>query len=263
MVKPFKIVIPARYNSTRLPGKPLIMIGGKTLIQHVYIRACASDANEIVIATDDERIAESAQAVGAKVCMTGQHHCSGTDRIAEVMEQLCWDDATCIVNLQGDEPCMPAALINQVAYALMSHAEVSMATLAARIESWNEAFDSNIVKVVIDRLGLALYFSRAFIPWYRKELLVTSLNSGVVVNPVVADFCPFILRHIGIYAYRAQFLRRFVHWSAAPIEVAESLEQLRTLWYGERIYVSIAQVMPGPGVDVLSDVEKVRVWLAC
>lgn len=248
-IKPFRIVIPARYNSSRFPGKPLVMIGDKTLIQHVYARACASAATEIIVATDDARIATSAAAVGANICMTSSNHQSGSERIAEVITQLNWSDETCIVNMQGDEPCIPASLINQVAVDLMANPDAVMATLATKIDNWDTVFDPNVVKVVIDTKGYALYFSRAAIPWYRQEF-----NSKLIPFPTTIN----IYRHLGLYAYRAGFLSRYVNWLPAPIEQAESLEQLRVLWYGERIHVSLTDNVVGPGVDVPSDVLKVQ-----
>lgn len=248
----FKVVIPARYGSTRLPGKPLLKIGGKPLIQHVYERASASAAGEIVVATDDARVAEVAKNMGARVCMTGTHHPSGSDRIAEVLERMAWPEDTAIVNLQGDEPCMPASLINQVAEDLEEHRDASMTTLAAPITDRDVLFDPHVVKVVTDAAGYALYFSRAPIPWHRDEFI-----QGDLPLPRSTQF----KRHIGLYAYHAGFLRRYVNWSPSPIENAESLEQLRVLWNGERIHVSKAVREPGPGVDTRDDVSKVEALL--
>ncbi len=245
----FKLVIPARHASTRLPGKPLLSIAGKPLIQHVYERARESAAAEIVIATDDPRIADRAEGLGARVCMTGAHHASGSERITEVLEKLAWHEDTIVVNLQGDEPCMPPALINQVAADLEEHQAAAMSTLAAPITEWEALFDPHVVKVIMDAEGYALYFSRAPIPWHRDEFLL-----GVRSLPEDTDFN----RHIGLYAYRAGFLRRYVNWTPSPIERAESLEQLRVLWNGERIHVSRAVRTPGPGVDTRDDVVKVE-----
>jgi len=249
----FKVVIPARYGSTRLPGKPLVVINGQPLIQHVYARATESAAAEVVVATDDVRVAEVAAALGARVCMTGSHHQSGSDRIAEVLERLAWPEGTCVVNLQGDEPCMPAALINQVAEDLAGHPSAAMATLATPIRDPGQVFDPHVVKVVTDAEGYALYFSRAPIPWHRD-----AFHEGVAVLPTTAEFC----RHIGLYAYRAGFLRRYVQWPPPPIEQAESLEQLRVLWNGERIHVGLAVREPGPGVDTHDDLASVAALLA-
>ncbi|MET0087928.1 MAG: 3-deoxy-manno-octulosonate cytidylyltransferase [Sedimenticola sp.] len=244
----FKVVIPARYASTRLPGKPLLEIAGKPMIQHVYERAQASGAEEVVIATDDDRIAEAAAAFGDEVCMTSDQHCSGTDRIAEVVEQLNWPDETIVVNLQGDEPTMPAVLINQVAADMDSHQDAVITTLSAPIRDRDILFDPHVVKVVTDAEGYALYFSRAPIPYHRDEFLHP--------DRPLPDNTPFD-RHIGLYAYRAGFLKRYVAWPHAPLEQAESLEQLRVLWHGEKIHVSTATEEPGHGVDTHADLQRV------
>lgn len=249
----FRVVIPARYASTRLPGKPLVEIAGKPLVRHVHQRAVESAAAEVVVATDDERVAEAARGFGAHVCATGSHHHSGSDRIAEVLEKLAWPEDTCVVNLQGDEPCMPSALINQVAEDLQEHPAAAMATLAGSIADCTQLFDPHVVKVVTDAEGYALYFSRAPIPWHREEFL-----KGEVPLPKSVEF----RRHIGLYAYRAGFLRRYVNWTPPPVEIAESLEQLRVLWNGERIHVSRAVREPGPGVDTRDDVVIVEALLA-
>lgn len=249
----FKVVIPARYASTRLPGKPLVEIAGKPLIQHVYERAMESAAGEVVIATDDDRILQRAKRFGAQVCLTGSHHQSGSDRIAEVLERLAWPEDSILVNLQGDEPCMPAALINQVAEDLAEHPAAVMATLAAPITDRDILFDPHVVKAVVDSEGYALYFSRAPIPWHRDEFLAGSLPL-----PKRVEF----RRHIGIYAYRAGFLRRYVNWTPPPLEMAESLEQLRVLWNGEKIHVTRAVREPGPSVDIRDDLARVEALLA-
>jgi 3-deoxy-manno-octulosonate cytidylyltransferase (CMP-KDO synthetase) len=244
----YSVVIPARYGSTRLPGKPLIDIAGKPLIAHVVERALGSAARDVLVATDDARIADAARAQGAEVVMTGAAHASGSDRIAEVIDLRGWDDAHMVVNLQGDEPCMPPALIDQVAAALATRPEIGIATVASPIRDASMLFDPHVVKVVTDAAGLALYFSRAPIPWHRDEFR----GKRAALPPGV----PF-QRHIGLYAYRAGFLRRFVALAPAPLEVAESLEQLRALWHGERIHVSSAVQEPGPGIDTPDDVSAV------
>ena len=248
----FKVVIPARYGSTRLPGKPLLDIAGKPLIRHVYERARASQADEVIVATDDERIAAACRSFGADVAVTNAGHQSGTDRIAEVIGLRGWAADTIVVNLQGDEPCMPATLVDQVARDLASHARVGMATLAHRIDDKETLFDPHVVKVVMDVLGYALYFSRAPVPWHRDEFL--GAGTGL---PETLSF----LRHIGLYAYRVAFLERFVGWEPAPLELAESLEQLRVLWHGEGIHVTLAEEEPGPGVDTAADVHRVMEFL--
>ena len=248
----FKVVIPARYASTRLRGKPLVEVAGKPLIQHAYERACESAAEEVVVATDDARIADTCVAFGAEVTLTRADHHSGTDRITEVIAIRGWSDETIVVNLQGDEPCMPALLIDQVARDLAGHTGVGMTTLAYPIEDTDTLFDPHVVKVVTDAQGYALYFSRAPVPWHRDEFL-----GGRKSLPGSMRF----LRHIGLYAYRAAFLKRFVRWDPAPLELAESLEQLRVLWNGEGIHVTQAEQRPGPGVDTASDLQRVMGFL--
>jgi 3-deoxy-manno-octulosonate cytidylyltransferase (CMP-KDO synthetase) len=245
----FRVVIPARYASTRLPGKPLADIGGRPMIEHVWRRAVESGAEQVVVATDDARVEAAARRFGADVCLTRADHQSGTDRIAEVADRHAWPDAAIVVNLQGDEPTMPPALLRQVAGALAAHPAAAVATLATVIHDRAEVFDPNVVKVVTDRHGHALYFSRAPIPWHRGAFTGREgdLPSGVEFR-----------RHLGIYAYRAGFLRRFVGWVPAAIEECEALEQLRALWQGERIHVSLASEVPGTGVDTPEDLERVR-----
>ncbi len=243
----FTVVIPARYASTRLPGKPLRLLAGRPLVAHVYDRACESGADDIIIATDDERILAVAEEIGAHACLTSPDHRSGTDRLAEVAEHAGWPDDSIIINLQGDEPLMPAALIRQVADDLARHEKANMATLAAPIDSVSELFDSHVVKVVCDSQGYALYFSRAVIPWARDAFAASTktLPDGALHQ-----------RHIGLYAYRAGFIRDYVNWPAAALEQMESLEQLRVLWHGGRIHVAEAQEIPGHGVDTEEDLLR-------
>jgi 3-deoxy-manno-octulosonate cytidylyltransferase (CMP-KDO synthetase) len=244
----FKIVIPARYASVRLPGKPLLEVAGKPMIQHVYQRAVESGASEVVIATDDQRIADACGDFSADVCMTSDHHRSGSDRIAEVVSIRGWKDDEIIVNLQGDEPCMPAELLHQVAQDMDNHEAAAVTTLSASITDRNKLFDPHVVKVVTDNQGYALYFSRAPIPWHRDEFI----NSD---TPLPGDVG--FARHIGLYAYRSGYLARFVTLEHAPIERAESLEQLRVLWHGDKIHVSEALIEPGHGVDTHDDLKQV------
>jgi len=243
----FKVVIPARYASTRLPGKPLLEIAGRPMLQHVFERVQYSGASEVLVATDDARIADVAREFNADTCMTSTAHRSGTERLGEVVAQAGWDDETIVVNVQGDEPMLPPALVRQVAEGLAAHADAMVATLAYPLKSQAEATDPNIVKVVLDRDGYALYFSRAPIPFHRDGS--TSESDGIG------------LRHIGLYAYRAGFLRRYVELEPSPLEAAEKLEQLRVLWHGMRIHVGIAAEMPGPGVDTAADLERVTALL--
>ncbi|WP_242445723.1 3-deoxy-manno-octulosonate cytidylyltransferase [Chromatium okenii] len=241
MLNQFKVVIPARFGSTRLPGKPLLDIGGQPMIAHVVARARASAADEIIVATDDQRIVDVCAGLGVTALLTATTHRSGSDRIAEVIERCGWDDAQIVVNVQGDEPALPSALINQVAALLATSAELGMATLAFPITDAAMLFDPQVVKVVTDKNGLALYFSRAPIPWHRDDFAENM--------PIQLAATGGWLRHIGLYAYRAAFLKQFVTWSPAPLEQVESLEQLRALWCGARISVAIADAEPGVGVD--------------
>lgn len=250
IVAGFYVIIPARYGSTRLPGKPLLSIGGRPMIAHVYDRAMEAGADGVVVATDDARISDAARAIGARVCMTRHDHASGTDRLAEVVEQLDLPDDSIVVNLQGDEPLMPPQLLAQVAGDLGAHPEAAISTLCARLDDASQINDPNVVKVVRDAAGFALYFSRATIPWPRDAMHADSVSTEL------------FRRHLGIYAYRAGFLRRYANWAPAPIEQTESLEQLRALWHGERIHVVESAVSPPPGVDTAEDLERVRERLA-
>ena len=251
---PFRVVIPARYASQRLPGKPLLDIAGKPMIQHVYDRARESGAEEVVIATDDTRIRSVAAGFTDSVCMTSPEHASGTDRIAEVVRMLAWPDDTLVVNLQGDEPLMPPLLLRQVAETLASHAVADMATLAVPLNDPDQLFDTHTVKVVMDRHGYALYFSRASIPW-KRDLYA----SGATPD---ASWMEGIYRHLGIYAYRAGFLGGYAGLPISPIERMESLEQLRVLWDGDRIAVGVAMETPPAGVDTADDLARVSQTLS-
>ncbi|MDH3985566.1 MAG: 3-deoxy-manno-octulosonate cytidylyltransferase [Gammaproteobacteria bacterium] len=244
----FKVVIPARYASTRLPGKPLLKIGGRPMLQYVHEQALQSGADEVIVATDDQRIQDAANGFGATVCMTSVTHESGTERLAEVAEQMAWDDQSIVVNVQGDEPLLPPALIRQVAEGLAGHPQAAVATLAYPIEQADEVTDPNIVKVVLDNAGYALYFSRAPIPCRRDA----SFTADV----------PPSLRHIGLYAYRAGFLKSYQQLQPSPLEGAEKLEQLRVLWHGLKIFVAIASEMPGHGVDTESDLQRIEKLLS-
>jgi 3-deoxy-manno-octulosonate cytidylyltransferase (CMP-KDO synthetase) len=250
----FKVVIPARYASTRLPGKPLLDLAGKPMIQHVYERAMASDADQVVVATDDDRISAVVEGFGGTICMTSSDHLSGSDRVAEVVRANGWSDETIVVNLQGDEPCMPAELINQVATDMAHHETAMVTTLFTPIDSREMLFDPHVVKVVCDAEGYALYFSRAPMPWHRDEF-----SAQTATLPEGVGFS----RHIGLYAYRAGCLAQFVEWPPAPIEVAESLEQLRILWHGGKIHLTEAKVEPGHGVDTADDLARCSAVLAC
>lgn len=245
----FSVVIPARFASTRLPGKPLLSIAGKPMIQHVYERAMESGAQQVVIATDDERIAQAVREFDGEVCITAASHQSGTDRIAEVADNLALDEQHIIVNLQGDEPLMPPAVIRQVADNLAANGQAEMATLCTRITTSAELFDPHVVKVLFNKDGMALYFSRATIPWDRDAFATTD-------ECLPDDTAHY--RHIGLYAYRAGFLRRFSQWPVCELERAESLEQLRALWHGYHIHVAQATEIPPAGVDTEHDLQVVR-----
>ena len=239
----FAVVIPSRYASTRLPGKALREINAKPMVQHVYERALQSGAAEVVIATDDECIADVAEAFGATVCMTAVHHQSGTDRIAEVSEILGWADKQIVVNLQGDEPCMPPQLIDQCA-GLLDDANADIATLASPFVSDEDFANPNCVKVILDQAGLAIYFSRAAIPYARAQESNDCARAAA-------------LHHHGIYAYRCGMLRQFVAAEPSELEVVEQLEQLRALSIGMRIKVGIPSERPGIGVDTEEDLRRV------
>jgi 3-deoxy-manno-octulosonate cytidylyltransferase (CMP-KDO synthetase) len=247
----FRVVIPARYPSTRLPGKPLRMLAGKPMVQHVYERACASGAAEVIVATDDDRVVQACLAFGAPVLMTDPNHPSGTDRLAEVAALCGWKDEQIVVNVQGDEPLIDPALIDAVATLLQQHPDASMSTAAHAMDDPADVRNPNVVKVVTDARGLALYFSRAPIPWWRDGYGAGS--EGITRLPQ-----PQPLRHIGIYGYRAGFLKAFPALPPSPLEHIESLEQLRALWHGHRIAVHVADRAPGPGVDTPEDLARVR-----
>lgn len=242
----FVVIIPARYASIRLPGKPLQDINGKPMIVHVLERARESGAARIIVATDHADVARAVEAAGGEVCITRADHQSGTERLAEVIETCGFSDDTPIVNVQGDEPMIPPVIIRQVAENL-TNSQAGMATLAVPVHSAEEAFNPNAVKVVMDARGYALYFSRATIPWDRDRFARS--------REAIGDT---LLRHIGIYGYRAGFIRRYISWPASPLEQIEMLEQLRVLWYGEKIHVAVAQQVPGTGVDTPEDLARVR-----
>ena len=257
----FTVIIPARFASTRLPGKPLKDIAGKPMIQHVYEQACKSAARDVIIATDDERIKAVAEGFGARVCLTRADHESGTDRLQEVVAQLGYGDDEVIVNVQGDEPLIPPSNINQVAQLLLNSPHAGIATLSERIDNVADVFDPNAVKVVSNAANSALYFSRAPLPWVRDNFnAVAGKGGGKLPDqlPVGVDF----QRHIGIYGYRVGLLHQFVTWAPAPLELAESLEQLRAMWNGVDIKVAQAVEAPPPGVDTEADLERVRALLA-
>lgn len=244
----FRIVIPARYASTRLPAKPLRDICGQPMIAHVIRQAKLSDAEEVIVATDSQEIADAISHIDVRVCMTHANHQSGTERLSEVIEQLGFDDEQILINLQGDEPMMPPVCLNQVGQALEQDDHLQMATLCTPLTDINELFDPHAVKVVRDINDFALYFTRAAVPWSRD-----CFNEPPRTMPANQEY----QRHIGLYGYRAGFVRQYLEWKSSDIEKTESLEQLRVLYYGERIKVITAATPPGPGVDTEHDLKRV------
>ncbi|MFN4148928.1 MAG: 3-deoxy-manno-octulosonate cytidylyltransferase [Rhodocyclaceae bacterium] len=249
----FRVVIPARHASTRLPGKPLADIAGKPMVVRVAEAAARSNAAEVIIATDDERVMTAVAAHGLLAVMTRADHPSGTDRVAEVAMRRGWPDEAIVVNVQGDEPLIDPALIDAVAKALVNDGEASIATAAHRIHDFADFKDPNIVKVVTDARCRALYFSRAPIPWHRD---------GLARQPDALPAELVVRRHVGLYAYRVDFLRRYGLLAPAPIEQWEALEQLRALWHGFHIHVIDCAHAPAPGVDTAEDLARVREWFA-
>lgn len=248
----FRVVIPARMASTRLPGKPLADLGGVPMIVRVWQRACSSRATEVVIATDDPQVLEVVRAHGAEAEPTAADHPSGTDRIEEVARRRGWPDDCVVVNVQGDEPLMPPEVIDQVAADLLANPDAGMATLAEPIVRADDVTDPNIVKLVTDAAGFALYFSRAPVPWARDRF---PLPAGGAVEAGTWR------RHLGIYAYRVGLLHRFVTWPPAPLERIEMLEQLRVMHHGVRIHVQDACAEVPGGVDTPADLERIRALL--
>jgi len=248
----FTVIIPARYASTRLPGKPLADIAGKPMVVRVAERA-ANAAARVVVATDDLRIKDAVESHGFAACLTRPDHPTGTDRLAEAAQQLGLGDDDIVVNVQGDEPLLSSELIEAVAALLAAHPDAAMATACHPIATPDEAFNPNVVKVVLDRQSYALYFSRATIPWARDDFAAN--------RDAVPDGLP-LYRHYGLYAYRVRFLRAFPALAPAPIERFEALEQLRALWHGYRIIVEVTRGTPAPGVDTPEDLDRVRALYA-
>ncbi len=248
----FIAVIPARYASTRLPAKPLADIAGKPMVVRVAERAVQSGASAVWVAADDARIIAAVEEHGYQALLTSVHHASGTDRLAEVVDKLSLDDDRIVVNVQGDEPLIDPALIHAVARELRLHPEAVMATACHAIHDYATLTNPNVVKLVMDAEGYALYFSRAPIPWPRDAFAAgQSLPDGLPV-----------FRHIGLYAYRASFLRQYAGLTPAPIERFESLEQLRVLWHGHKISVAVSELPAQPGVDTAEDLAMVRqLWV--
>jgi len=252
-VTPFTVIIPARYASTRLPGKPLADIAGKPMVVRVALRAQQAGADRVVVATDDDRIKSAVEALGIAVCMTRPDHPTGTDRLAEAAQRLGLSDDAIVVNVQGDEPLLSPALIKAMAELLAAHPDAAIATACHPIGDAAEAFNPNVVKVVLDHRNYALYFSRATIPWARD-----AFSGGVAGVPQGLP----IFRHYGLYAYRVRFLRAYPTLAPATIERFEALEQLRALWHGYRIVVRVTGGTPAPGIDTTDDLERVRALFA-
>jgi len=244
----FHVVIPARYASSRLPGKPLADIGGRPMVLRVLDRALQAGAESVVVATDDVRVQQAVEAAGYPALMTSPEHQSGTERLVEVAETLGWSDDTLVVNVQGDEPLIDPLLIREAARQLVLHEDAVMATLAHLIHDHAEFINPNVVKVVADEAGYAQYFSRAPIPWPRDAF------AGQQAMPHELG----ALRHVGLYAYRAGFLRTYASLAPSPLERYEMLEQLRVLWHGYRISLGITPIAPAPGVDTPEDLARVR-----
>lgn len=254
MSTPFVVLIPARLASTRLPDKPLADIAGLPMVVRVAQRAQGSSASRVVVAADDVRIVDACQAHGVRALLTRNDHASGSDRLAEACVQLALADDAIVVNVQGDEPLIDPALIDAVAETLAARPDAAMSTAAHAIDSLDDFLNPNVVKTVLDAQGTALYFSRAPIPWWRDGFAAS--------GPTSLPTSPAPLRHIGIYGYRAGFVRQFPALPAAPIEGTEALEQLRALWHGHRIAVHVSAHAPGPGIDTPDDLARVRALFA-
>lgn len=262
----FSIIIPSRYGSTRLAGKPLLDIAGKTMVQRVYEQACKSDATEVIVATDDQRIVDAVNGFGGQVVMTSVDHPSGTDRLQEVVSLKNYAGDHIVVNVQGDEPLIPPEAINQVAESLQAQAEAGIATLCERIADADEALNPNAVKVVRDANDMAQYFSRAPIPWLRSWPAVTDVDKRASdyfsqINTAIHSGINWY-RHIGIYAYRVSVINQYIQWPVSAHEQAESLEQLRALDNGVRIHCAESGCNIPAGIDTIEDLEKVRQSLA-
>lgn len=249
----FTVLIPARFASTRLPGKPLADIAGKPMVVRVAERAQGSGAARVVVATDDARVEAAVAAHGIAVCMTRADHPTGTDRLAEAAALLALPDDAIVVNVQGDEPLLDPALMRRMAEVLAARPDAAIATACHPIDDAAEAFNPNVVKVVLDAAGYALYFSRATIPWARDAFAAArdALPAGLP-----------LYRHYGLYAYRVSFLRAYPRLAPAPIERFEALEQLRALWHGYRIAVEVTHGTPAPGIDTPDDLARVRALFA-
>ena len=249
------IIIPARYQSSRFPGKLLQEIGGIPLIVHTYQHALAATVDSVLIATDDERIAKVVEAAGAEVFFSKSIHHSGTERIANVVQQLNYADNDIVINLQGDEPFLPSNLLKQAAADLQEHQDASVASIYLPLEDTTDVFNPNVVKVVLDKHHYALYFSRAPIPW--SNSVFKSNADKLLFSPDSIDLSVFH-QHVGVYAYHAGFVKHYSRLAPSPLEKSESLEQLRVLWHGYKIILSQASSFSGPGINTPADLKKAR-----
>jgi len=250
----FIVIIPARYGSTRFEGKPLVDIQGKPMVQHVVERSLAANPSAVYVATDDQRIADVVSGFGGSALMTSLEHQSGTERLAEVVDILGLSDETIVVNVQGDEPHIPVEIIAQVANNLAQNTDAVMSTLACKITSAAELMNPNAVKVVMDKLGMAMYFSRAPLPYNRNDFM-----QGNTTKPTAELTAPLNYehyRHIGVYAYRAGFIKQYINLMPSAVEQVESLEQLRVLYHGFKIHVAEALSTPPPGIDTPEDLAN-------
>jgi 3-deoxy-manno-octulosonate cytidylyltransferase (CMP-KDO synthetase) len=250
----FNVVIPARFASSRLPGKPLADIHGKPMIARVVERAQMSDAKRVIVATDDQIIVSALSDMDCEVILTSKEHRSGTDRIAEVIDKIELADDEIVINVQGDEPLLPPENINQTARMLVERPDVNISTLCVQIYESEDVFDPNVVKTLMDKKGVSLYYSRAPVPWYRGRF---DGSQELTEDELRAYF-----RHVGIYGYRAGLIRQFVKWPMSSMEKLESLEQLRAMENGEIILCQVAEVEPPHGVDTPADLEKIRAYMA-
>lgn len=249
----FHIIIPARYKSSRLPGKPLLDIKGKSLLERVYERATLCGAQSVTIATDDERIEDAALKFGGAVCRTSEHHPTGTDRLAEAVEKLGLSQNAIVVNLQGDEPLVPINCIHTIVKSMQDNPKAFMTTICSPILDADHLRDPNVVKVVLDKSGFALYFSRSLMPYPRE-----SQSHNLLDELMKQQQEPHFYRHIGLFAYRARSLKRYQTLSQPLIEKLELIEALRILWHGEQIHVSVVPEPLPPGVDTLAELEHMR-----
>ena len=261
----FSVIIPARYGSTRLPGKPLADIAGKPMIQHVWEKACKSSASEVIIATDHKAIVSAAENFGAQVMLTSREHLSGTDRLQEVCAKKEYNDKHVVINLQGDEPLFPAAQLDELYKNICKNDHAGIATLCCPLDDWSQMLNPNVVKVVRDASNIALYFSRAPIPWTRDTETSSQFagksvaQSSFTFNKSLPTNC---FRHLGVYAYRVEILNKFVSWPPGALESIEALEQLRAMENGVKIHCAEASYSIPEGVDTEEDLQNIRQILA-